>query len=432
MRATSLNIIAEVEKGGYLDHAIDRYFTDRKIPDHLHGIIYEIASGVIRWKGYLDWIASHLAKKSIKRHIRYLLWITLYQITFMKKASYHVVNEAVEYAKKMEGRYVAGFVNAILRRYIREYIEDTRDKTRDSVNVCIPQKQKSEIKRLSIIHSFPEWLIRRWHERFGQDDTEKLCAALNKVPRFAIRIDTKRMDMDHVMDYLEKKGIKTEKGRYVESSLYVDRLTPVIKDSLFKQGIIHIQDEASQLAGVALDPRQGDIILDACCGLGTKTEQIKGLEGHIRLYSMDIDMNKLISMDKEGKYIICGDVLLRPFREKLFDKILLDAPCSSTGIIRKHPEIKWRLREKDIKRHGRNQVAMLKALWGCLKDKGYLVYSVCSFEPEETWGVLDEFSRENEFIVENPLPLLFNKEYFMSLPHETDLDGFFIVRLRKP
>lgn len=350
----------------------------------------------------------------------------------MKKASYHVVNEAVEYAKKMEGRYVAGFVNAILRRYIREYIEDTRDKTRDSVNVCIPQKQKSEIKRLSIIHSFPEWLIRRWHERFGQDDTEKLCAALNKVPRFAIRVDTKRMDMDHVMDYLEKKGIKTEKGRYVESSLYVDRLTPVIKDSLFKQGIIHIQDEASQLAGVALDPRQGDIILDACCGLGTKTEQIKGVEGHIRLYSMDIDMNKLISMDKEGKYIICGDVLLRPFREKLFDKILLDAPCSSTGIIRKHPEIKWRLREKDIKRHGRNQVAMLKALWGCLKDKGYLIYSVCSFEPEETWGVLDEFSRENEFIVENPLPLLFNKEYFMSLPHETDLDGFFIVRLRKP
>ncbi|MCX8111460.1 MAG: hypothetical protein N3D15_09485 [Syntrophorhabdaceae bacterium] len=428
MRATSLNIIDEVEKGNYLDTTINSYFTGKKIPDNLHGIIYEVASGAIRWKGYLNWIIAQLAKKGIKRHIRYLLWITLYQLTFMKKASYHVVNEAVEYAKKTEGRFAAGFINAILRRYIREYIENKDDKSR---GLAIQNNKKSQIQRLSIIHSFPEWIIRRWYERLGQEDIERLCSVLNTVPRFAIRIAIKKMDIEDVVDYLEKKGIKTERGRYIESALYVDRLAPIIKDNLFKKGIIHIQDEASQLTGIALDPKKGDVILDACCGLGTKTYQIQELEADIRLYSMDIDKDKIESIDKKKVNVICGDVLLHPFKEKVFDKILLDAPCSSTGIIRKHPEIKWRLKEKDIKRHGINQLAMLNSLWGCLKENGYLIYSVCSFEPEETIDVLAGFKREKKFIVENPLPLLFNKEYFMSLPHETGLDGFFIAKLRK-
>ncbi|MCX7966001.1 MAG: hypothetical protein N2596_05195, partial [Syntrophorhabdaceae bacterium] len=114
-----------------------------------------------------------------------------------------------------------------------------------------------------------------------------------------------------------------------------------------------------------------------------------------------------------------------------FDKILLDAPCSSVGIIRKHPEIKWRLTEKDIEKHSTHQFSMIESLWPSLKNGGHFIYSVCSFEPEETVQVIKKLHEKFKFIVEKPLPLLFNNEYFISLPHRTDLDGFFIARLKK-
>lgn len=352
----------------------------------------------------------------------------------MKKASYHVVNEAVEYAKRTGGRYTAGFVNAILRRYIREFIEDNEKRGLDAhgpYGLRVLRTIKSNIQRLAIIHSFPEWLIRRWVERFGENETEGLCSILNRVPDFTLRIDKTGMNIEDAGDYLEKRGIKTQKGRYLDSAIKVDRLAPILRDTLFQQGLMYVQDESSQLVGIAVKPEDGDLILDACCGMGTKTGHLQELSENIRLFSMDMDLKKLKLMGKR-QYVINGDVLQNPFREKTFDKILLDAPCSSIGIIRKHPEIKWRLREKDIKESSRKQLAMLSSLWGCLKDNGCLIYSVCSFEPEETTGVLYEFSKENKFIVENPLPVLFNNiEYFLSLPHKTGLDGFFIARLRK-
>ncbi len=356
----------------------------------------------------------------------------------MKKAPYHVVKEAVEYAKKTEGRYVAGFVNAILRRYLREYLGDNE---KDALGpqlikyLQVLKNIKTNTQRLAVMHSFPEWLIKRWVQRLGERETEELCAALNKSPDFALRVDTTKMTPEDALDYLEKKGIKARRGKFLNTALYVDRLAPLLKDHIFQQGFVHVQDEASQLAGIAVQPEKGDVILDACCGMGTKTRHIDELShehsNEIRIFSMDIQARKIKSLDKIS-YLINGDVLINPFKKNTFNKILLDAPCSSIGIIRKHPEIKWRLKENDIQANRRKQLALLKALWGCLKYNGCLIYSVCSFEPEETLGVIDGFKKENKFIVENPLPSLFNNAgWFLSMPHKTGLDGFFIAKLRK-
>lgn len=370
----------------------------------------------MRWKGYLNWILSRYANKEVKKETRYLIWISLYQVAFMKKAYYHVINEAVEYAKREKGRNIANFVNAVLRRYVRE---------KDSLPY-----PSDVISHLSLTHSFPEWLVNRWLTRFGQEETEKLLTILNKTPDFTIRINLKKISRDEVIQILERKGIKTRIGAFLESALHVDKLTPVIKDPLFKKGLICIQDETSQLAGWSLQSQDGDSILDACAGSGTKTQQIREHANNTFVVSMDREIKRLKLM-KDKTNLVVSDACNSPFRKEAFNIILLDAPCSSLGIIRKHPEIKWRRKDEDIASFGNYQLDLLKALWDNLKTGGYMVYSVCSFEPEETINVIERLKGERKFMLENPLLFLFNKKYFLSLPHETGMDGFFIARLKK-
>lgn len=379
-----------------------------------------MVSGTIRWKGYLDSVITRYTRKRVKGDVRYLLWLTLYQILFMKKAAYHVVKEAVEFAKRNRGSQVAGFVNLILRRVLSE-----------GHNPFIEGREHTySMESLNL--SFPPWLLKRWSKRFGTEEVVELLNALNRPPEFALRINTAMITKAEAKSCLEGYGLKVRDGEYSEAALYVDRLMPLFEDPLFKNGAITIQDEASQLAGIAVDAKRGDAVLDACAGIGTKTLHLNGIYKDIVLYAMDIDIKRLGSAPYGvGVYKVNADGLASPFKAESFDKVLLDAPCTSLGIIRKHPEIKWRRAEADIENYSRYQLSLLEALWEKLKRGGYLIYSVCSFEPEETVDVLERFSRRAPFTLENPFPLISNKEYLISIPHKTGMDGFFIARLRK-
>jgi 16S rRNA (cytosine967-C5)-methyltransferase len=401
-----------VEEGAFLDETIDSFFSRQSLTDKEKGIIYQITSGVVRWKGYLDWVLSSYARQEIKQDLRYLLWISIYQVAFMKKADYHVVNETVEYVKKEKGKAQANFVNAILRRFIRE------------------NSSKSAIPKGALSRSFPEWLVERWRQRYGGRDTDKLLAILNEVPAFSIRVNLDKISLSEAAALLYEEGITTQKGLLSGSALSIEKLTPVLRSKLFSEGLISIQDEMSQLVGLAIDAQRGNRILDACAGLGTKTHQIQEICPDATVISMDNEIKRLQSVTNRGKTIL-GDAVRNPFKREIFDTILLDAPCSSLGILRKHPEIKWRRQKQDIISFGKYQFMLLKALWDNLARGGHLVYSVCSFEPEETLNVIARFRKEKKFVLENPLPFLFNKEYFLSLPHETGTDGFFIAKMKK-
>ncbi|MBA4418211.1 MAG: hypothetical protein C0392_09930 [Syntrophus sp. (in: bacteria)] len=416
LRSISIEIIERVEAGAFLDETIDACFVRYKLAESKKGLVYQIVSGVVRWKGYLDWVLLSLVRKGVKADMRYLLWISFYQIAFMKKAHYHVVKEAVEYAKGLKGVKVANFINAVLRRFIAE---------KDQMPL-----PANPVHSLSITHSFPEWLISRWLARFGLGETERLCATLNTTPGFTIRINPDRISREEAVRHLEAIGITTGKGILIDSAIRVDKLGPILNDPLFKERSIFVQDETSQLVAMALNPRKGDLILDACAGLGTKTAQMRELSPDATLVAMDTHMGRLGRMEKKTN-LVQGDVLKAPFRKGFFDTILLDAPCSSLGIIRKHPEIKWSRKEKDIIASAHYQLDLLQSLWDNLKKGGSMIYSVCSFEPEETVGVIEQFGKKQEFLLENPLPFMINKEYFLSLPHETGMDGFFIARLKK-
>jgi 16S rRNA (cytosine967-C5)-methyltransferase len=367
---------------------------------------------VVRWKGYLDWVLSSYAHHEIKKDLRYLLWAGLYQIAFMKKADYHVVNEVVDFVKKEKGKAPANFVNAILRRFLRE------------------KGEKTGIPEGALERSFPEWLVKRWQGRFGKTDTEQLLFSLNETPQFTVRVNFDKISLSEAAARLREEGIKTKEGLLSDSALFVQKLGPVLKSPLFLEGLINIQDEMSQLVGLSMGPQKNTRILDACAGLGTKTHQIRELYPNATLVSMDNEIRRLKSVTNTGLTIL-GDAIQNPLKEGVFDVILIDAPCSSLGILRKHPEIKWRRRQRDIISFGNYQLALLKALWVNLRRGGLMIYSVCSFEPDETVAVIDKFRKEKQFILENPLPFLFNKEYFLSLPHETGADGFFIAKMKK-
>lgn len=330
----------------------------------------------------------------------------------MKKADYHVVNEIVDYVKQVEGKAQANFVNAILRRYLRE------------------KGGHSGIPKGALQQSFPRWLAKRWEDRYGKTDTDKLLALLNEPPRFALRVNLARISISEAASRLRKEGIKTEEGMLSESALYVEKLGPVLKSALFGEGLISIQDEMSQLVGAAIGIQTNKRILDACAGLGTKTRQIKEICPDSLVISMDNEIRRLKSITGTDTTVL-GDAARSPFMKGVFDCILIDAPCSSLGIIRKHPEIKWRRRQQDIISFGNFQLTLLNALWDNLTEGGHLVYSVCSFEPEETTEVIAKFGKERRFRLENPLPFLFNKEYFLSVPHYTGADGFFIAKMKK-
>jgi 16S rRNA (cytosine967-C5)-methyltransferase len=377
-------------------------------------LIYEMTAGVIRWKGYLDSVLSAYIHRPVQKEVRYLLWLALYQAFFMKKGAHHVVNETVEFVKGEKGVAVAHFVNAVLRNALAEK-DGTTGKPRTG--------------RAALESSFPRWLVRRWSQRFGPEETHKLLDTLNTPPRFGLRVDEKKISLANALERMRRKGLAVAGGTLLSSAVTVDRLYPVLSDDLFRRGVIRVQDEASQLTGHAVSPQRNQRILDACAGLGTKTEHLLQLCPETRVVAMDLRLKKASAFS--GARMVRGDILHMPFKPGVFDTILLDAPCSSLGILRKHPEIKWRRKEEDLARYGAYQLNLLRHVWKNLAPGGHCVYSVCSFEPEETLNVLRDFAAEKQFLLENPLPFLFNKEYFLSVPHQTGMDGFFIAKLRK-
>ena len=210
----------------------------------------------------------------------------------------------------------------------------------------------------------------------------------------------------------------------------VDRVGPLIESGLLKEHVFHIQDETSQMAGLAVAPASSDLVLDACAGQGAKTDQIKEEWPSARVVAMDLEGKKLDAI-RSTTCRIQGDALKKPFKKGCFDSILLDAPCSSLGIVRKHPEIKWRRNERDIPAYGGIQFEMVSSLGANLKSGGRLVYSVCSFEPEETTDVVERAKKTGLFTAEASLPYPGQDGCFLSLPHVSGMDGFFIATQRK-
>lgn len=401
----------------------------------------ELFYGVIRNLTRLDHtISLFLRQKETKLdpEVANVLRLGAYQILYLDRVPPHAaVNEAVEQAKKLFGRGMGSFTNAVLRSLIRG---------KDALR--LPDRDKDPVAYLALKHSFPAWMVHRWLGRFRLDGANALMAASNTVPPLTLRANTLKISRAELEALLIGAGIDATQARYAPDGLAVRTDSPVRELPGYDDGLFAVQDEAAQLVTMLLQPGPGELILDACAAPGGKTAHIAAISGGgARIVAADIGLDKSMLMKEniarlgiENVGQVVTDMTGRlPFAGR-FDRILLDAPCSALGIIRRRPEVKHLRTASDIPRLAKVQAAMLKNAAMCLKPGGVLVYSTCSTEPEEGEQVVEGFLRAtDEFVsgmADGLLPdaasgMVTKEGYMRSYPHLHGTDGFFAARITR-
>lgn len=405
------------------------------LDDRDRSFLMELVYGVLRYRDTLDWALRDFLKKPSGLSDRTLnnLRLAAYQILFMRVPEWAAVNEAVE-VEKQKGR--PELVNAVLRNLLRRPPSERID--------LAGVKKKGAAAYISRLTSHPEWLVRRWIRRFGEGEASELAEANNRIPPLTLRVNTLKSTRDRMIGQLMDLGIHGEPTAFSPEGVKLRDFHLLKEFSGFRDSLI-VQDEASQLITYLLEPRPGERILDACAAPGGKATHIAQMMG---------DKGEVIAVDKDGQRItklrenvsnmdlnsvkiVQGDVgKFYKTAVHSFDRVLLDAPCSSLGVIRRNPDIKYRHRSEDMKSFKVKQAGLLRSVSELLRPGGTLVYSVCSTEPDEGEEVIKEFLKDSEdfYIIETVLPFLkgFMKAgFFRTYPHTNDMDGFFGVRLCK-
>jgi 16S rRNA (cytosine967-C5)-methyltransferase len=444
-RRLSLAVLGRLDTGDLpLDHILDNAINshpdlgarDRAL---LHAIVY----GVTRWRGQLDWMMAHLARQrpeKLSPRLRNLLRMGLFQICHLDRVPpAAAVNTSVRLAKAMgEGRK-AGFVNGLLRNAVRR-----REK------VPLPDPKRSPDTYLAVRHALPRWLVRRWLKRFGFEETADLGTALLTRPPITVRANALRTTPSELAAALSQEACVTPSA-YTPLAL---RLTAVRRPPAswpaIQKGACQVQDEAAQLVGDLMAAAPGETVLDACAGLGGKTGHLgQMMRNQGRLIAADLKADKLarlaVQMRRLGVTNVETCALDLERSETLegfprFDRILLDAPCSGLGVLRRNPDTKWRRRSDDLARYQARQQRMLAALATRLRPGGRLVYAVCSMEPEENAAVIDHFLNSHPDFDIDKAPgrlspaataLMDSRGALATYPHRHGMDGFYMVALKR-
>lgn len=398
----------------------------------------EIVYGVLRYRDTIDWILKKFLKQPSKLDDFTLnnLRTAVYQIFFMRVPDWAVVNESVELEKNKSLR---GFpnrkgplVNAVLRNILRQ-----------KEKFVLPLDIKDPLENIAINTSHSKWLITRWVERFGTDDALMLAKANNEIQPFSLRANVLRTSRDELLDNLLRNGVSGRPTQFAPDGIKLDEMH-TYADLNFIHGLFAVQDEASQLISYLLQPKPGERILDACAAPGGKTSHIAQLmQDNGEIIAVEKDPKRIVSLEENLKMLgISSAKILNADMNSIkdgdigkFNKILLDAPCSSIGVIRKNPDIKYKHTYKDLLNNRTKQLALLKTVSHFLDGKGILVYSVCSTEPEEGEQVIRDFLkiatdfRIIEDIKQDFLRPFMQKGFFRTYPHKHNMDGFFGVAL---
>jgi 16S rRNA (cytosine967-C5)-methyltransferase len=442
-RRIALDILLEVEgKELPLDLIIERSFGRQAgLKEVDYAFITEAVYGTLRWRGRIDWIigrTSRLRPQKLERFVLNLLRLGLYQILFMDRVpASAAVNESVEMAKASEREGAAGFVNAVLRG-----ISDRR------VEVDLPQSQ--DPFSVSIRHSHPLWLVEKWTQELGIDETIELCTANNEVPPLCLRANTLRTTRGELLAEIREGIPQAVATPFSAEGILIHPPVPVSRIPRLQEGWFQVQDESSQLVGHIVDPRPGEQVLDACAAPGGKTTHLAQLMGNTgRIYAVDVSARRLSRLKENCHRLGVSNVtpargdLTKPVTfgsGQRFDRILVDPPCSSLGTLWRNPDIKWKRREGEISTFRHIQMAMLHRVAPCLRKGGSLVYGTCTLTREENEEVVAGFIEDHGgFEVEDLRrilphklePLIGEDGFFRSLPHRHGMDGFFAARLEK-
>lgn len=430
------------------DIALERIVAGKKLSKPDQGLANAIIYGVLRQRGTLDWIISGASTTELSRmetSVLNILRIGIFQIRFLDRIPVSAaVNTSVELSKKLGKKpFLHKFINAVLRKSVAL-----------NENLSFPDPLTDPEGYILARYSVPIWLSSRWIRRLGFEETEALAAYMGTIPPLSLRANTLKTDRNTLAESLRSNSESIEIQRYSESGLNITGLKNSIQNlTEFGEGHFQVQDEAAQMISVLLDPRPGEKILDVCCGLGGKTGHIGQLmknEGLIT--ALDNSSEKLKDLRREMKRLGIDNVktLFHDFSKPLdaekagtFDRILVDAPCSGLGVLRRNPDAKWTAEKRNLSRFSKRQGLILENAAALLKPGGRLVYAVCSFETEENEGVVDSFlSKGSDFFLDADIPQVLNEHPFICresagkgmiriLPHIAGMDGFFAACFKR-
>jgi 16S rRNA (cytosine967-C5)-methyltransferase len=359
----------------------------------------EITFGVLRWRRLLDFLLDRQLKKPIAQldlPVALALRIGLYQLRFLERVPARAaVNDSVELVKRARKTSAASLVNAVLRRISPKQSERLDGAATESLDRLLPPTMPTA-DRLGTLHSHPTWLVERWLRNFAEVETTALLEANNRAARLSCALHD-AAQRDEVFAALGRVGLRIEPGHLLTSAFSVSGGSPARTES-FRRGLISIQDEASQAIPLLLGVQSGDAVLDLCAAPGGKTPPlVRGAGRSGFVIATDRHAHRLRAMRNQFARLRLADVQVveldaareLPFGRQ-FDRILVDAPCSGTGTLARHPEIRWRLRAEQLPEFHLLQVEILTSAIKQLAPGGRLVYSTCSMEPEENEEVVEE------------------------------------------
>ena len=441
----ALRVLDRLETGRKpLDRLMEAAYENRRLDQRDRNLATALVYGVLRWRGRLDWIIAQLGSRPFEKiHPRVLniLRLGLFQILYLDRVpDSAAVNTAVELARTLGMPWAAGFVNALLRAFLR---------SREQLEP--PSYARDPVRALAVRQSLPRWLARRWIARYGLDRARALGRAANRIPPLTLRTNTLRIDRGGLVEALAREGLPAVPTPVAPCGVVVREPGRAVDGlSAFEMGLFQVQDEAAQLVGHMLSPRPGQRVLDACAGLGGKTGHLAQImENRGAVAALDHRRWRLERLASEmrrlGVTIVdihAGD-MTRPVASIVpgpFQRVLLDAPCSGLGVLRRNPDVRWTVTEADLARQQARQGRMLDQAAPLVAPGGRLVFAVCSLEPEENEAVIRGFlSRHPDFSLEAaPLsglpataPLVDSRGFLRTFPPRDDMDGFFAAALRR-
>jgi 16S rRNA (cytosine967-C5)-methyltransferase len=412
--------------------------------DRDRSLAAEIVTGTLRWLRSLDFLVEHFARRPARKidpEVLSILRLSVYQLLHLDRVpASAVVDDAVNLARAARKPSATGFVNAVLRSLLRQ-----RHRLPLPSRPTSPDRKK-QLDYLGVTHSHPDWLIDRWITRYGFENAEAWTRFNNETPALTLRVNTLRSSIADAQRQLEDAGVETERTRYAPEGLVVTSGNPMKREP---DGLVFVQDEASQLVPLVVDPRPAERVLDLCASPGGKTVAMAGAMGDsglivasdVRARRIDLLRQTIRRSGATAVRVLRVDATgSLPFRTG-FDRVLVDAPCSGLGTIRRDPDIRWRRSPDDLPGLAARQVELLHRAAATVRSGGRLVYATCSSEPEENEQVVDAFLESNpdfelidlrgEPLPEPIKPLIDERGMFRTLPFRDGLEAFFAGAARR-
>ncbi len=433
-REQALRVLRSCEQGGFADDLLSE--AREAFAPRDNAFIRELVYGVLRNRSCLDWYLNRFSSRPVVKTdgwTRNILRLAAYQLAFLDKVpASAAVDTAVELAKQFGKK--PGYVNGLLRALGR---------SEDAVPCAGPH---DPLERLAVRYSHPRWLVRRWASRLGQARAEEILRENNRPAPLVVRTNRLRTSREELRASLEAEGAVVRETGCAPAGIVIVSSPGLRSHRAFAQGWFVVQDEAAQLVGLLAAPRPGDAVLDACAAPGGKTTH---------LAEMMQDQGTLVALESDPKRTdrirdncarlgitavrpVTGDAAI--YREGAYDTILVDAPCSGLGVLRRHPDGRWTKIENTIRERAILQQRILENCAQLLRPGGALVYATCTTEPEENEDVVKAFLADHrDFRLDDPLPFLplaaaglVDAEGFLrTFPNAPEMDGFFGARVVK-